>query len=398
MENYDVVVIGAGIVGLASARSLKIRQPSLKILICEKESEAGIHASGRNSGVLHAGFYYSPDSLKAKFCRDGNRQLRNFISSHRIPIKETGKVVVTRSEEEDVRLQGLYNRGQKNGVKLDLLPSKDLAKFEPMAKTFNSFLWSPTTAVSDPKAIIKALVEEMITLGIDISFSAKLINASNGVATFNSKQIAYRHLVNAGGSQADRIAQLFGVGAQYSMIPFIGMYRYVNQEKLPLRTLVYPVPHPINPFLGVHFTLTFDGLVKIGPTAIPIVGREQYSFGSRVELKDFKSTLISALSLITGKEHSASQIISTEFPKFSTRILVRESSQLVPLAIGVRGWRVKPPGIRSQLVNLQSGELVQDFLAEKGEKSTHILNAVSPGWTSALPFGDFIADQVMAQL
>jgi L-2-hydroxyglutarate oxidase LhgO len=398
VENYDVVVIGAGIMGLATARSLKIRQPSLKILICEKESEPGFHASGRNSGVLHAGFYYSPDSLKAKFCRDGNRQLREFISSRRIPIIETGKVVVTRSEEEDVRLESLYNRGQINGVKLDLLPSKDLAKFEPMAKTFNSFLWSPTTAVSDPKAITKALVDEMVTLGIDFYFSSKLVNASNGIATLNSKQLTYRHLINAAGSQADRITQLFGVGFQYSMLPFIGMYRYVNQDKLPLKTLVYPVPHPLNPFLGVHFTLTFDGLVKIGPTAIPIVGREQYNFSSRIELKDFKSTFISGLSLLTGKKHSVGQIVSTEFPKFSTRFLVRESAELVPSAKGVRGWKVKPPGIRSQLVNLQTGELVQDFLVEKGENSTHILNAVSPGWTSALPFGDFIADQVLAEL
>ena len=398
MENYDVVIIGAGIIGLASARALKKRQPNLKILICEKEPVAGLHASGRNSGVLHAGFYYSPDSLKAQFCRDGNRQLRDFISDFNIPILETGKIVVSSTREEDLRLESLFFRGKENGVKIDLLPSKDLAKFEPLAKTFESFLWSPTTAVSDPKSITNALVEELVASGVLFRFSSKFENASHGKATVNSVPITYKHLLNAAGSQADRIAHSFGAGTQYSMLPFMGMYRYVHQEKLPLRTLVYPVPHPINPFLGVHFTLTFDGLVKIGPTAIPIIGREQYKFRSRVEISDVRSTLVSGLSLITGKAHSARQIMTAELPKFSTSFLVNESSKLVPLARGIKGWKVKPPGIRSQLVNLKSGELVQDFLVEKAEKSTHILNAVSPGWTSALPFGDFIANQVIGEL
>ena len=398
MEKYDVVIIGAGIVGLASAKALKIRQPNLKILICEKEPEAGMHASGRNSGVLHAGFYYSPDSLKAQFCREGNRQLREFISKKGLPLSETGKVVVTTSEEEDKRLEALYQRGITNGVKIELLSRNELTRFEPLARTFNSFLWSPTTAVSDPKSLTKALVEELISLGIEINFSTQFDNALDGKATLNGKLLSYKHLINAAGSQADRIAHRFGVGSQYSMLPFIGMYRYVKQNRLPIRTLVYPVPHPINPFLGVHFTLTFDGLVKIGPTAIPIIGREQYKFGSRFDRKDLKSTFLAGLSLITGTAHSARQIISAEFPKYSTRFLVSESSKLVPTARGMKGWKVKPPGIRSQLVNLDTGELVQDFLIEKGQNSTHILNAVSPGWTSALPFGDYIATQVLAEL
>ncbi len=398
MENYDVVIIGAGIIGLASARALKVKERSLRILICEKESEAGLHASGRNSGVLHAGFYYSPDSLKAQFCRDGNLRLREFINSRGIPLVETGKVVVTRSEDEDARLELLYKRGISNGVKIELLPSRELARIEPLARTFNNFLWSPTTAVSDPKSVTKALVEELISQGIKFNFSSNFVYKTEGKATLNGKQIRFRHLINAAGSQADRIAHTFGVGTRYSMLPFIGMYRYVKQERLPLKTLVYPVPHPINPFLGVHFTLTYDGFVKIGPTAIPIIGREQYKIRSRLGPKDIKSTFIAGTSLIFGTAHSALQIISTEFPKYSTRFLVRESSKLVPLANGMKGWKVKPPGIRSQLVNLDSGELVQDFLVEKGQNSTHILNAVSPGWTSALPFGDYIATHVLDEI
>jgi L-2-hydroxyglutarate oxidase LhgO len=214
----------------------------------------------------------------------------------------------------------------------------------------------------------------------------------------NGVEVSYKHLINTAGSQADRIAHLFEVGKEYSMLPFIGMYRYVKQANLPLQTLVYPVPHVLNPFLGVHFTLTFDKLVKIGPTAIPIIGREQYKIQSKVELPDIKSTLLSSLALARGSHHSLREIAKSEFPKYSSKFLVRESSKLVPAVSKVSGWKVKPPGIRSQLVNLQSGELVQDFLVKKGPYSTHILNAVSPGWTSALPFGEFIAAQVLDDL
>ena len=332
MERFDVVILGAGIIGLSVAKALKFRQPSLKILICEKETSVGLHASSRNSGVLHAGFYYSPESLKAKFCRDEN------------------------------------------------------------------FLWSPTTAVSDPRSVLDALVEELKTNGVEVRCSSHLTNFANRKAILNGVQISYKHLVNCAGSQADRIAHQFDVGKDFSMLPFMGMYRYVEQIKLPLRTLVYPVPHILNPFLGVHFTLTFDNLVKIGPTAIPVLGREQYRLKSKLELSDLKSTLLSSLALGRGSHHSLAEIARSEFPKYSTKFLIRESSKLVPTVSKVSGWKVKPPGIRSQLVNLQSGELVQDFLVEKGPDSTHILNAVSPGWTSALPFGDYVALNVLEDI
>jgi L-2-hydroxyglutarate oxidase LhgO len=267
-----------------------------------------------------------------------------------------------------------------------------------LARTGKSFLWSPTTAVSDPKSVTSALVEDLKSRGVEFSFSTHLEHALDGKATVNGKILRYKHLLNAAGSQADRIAHNFEVGINYSMLPFIGMYRYVEKNRLPLKTLIYPVPHPINPFLGVHFTITFDGLVKIGPTAIPIMGREQYKLRSSVNFRDFKSTVMAGTSLVVGSKHSMTQIIGSEFPKYSTRFLVHESAKLVPTAKGMKGWNIKPPGIRSQLINLDTGELVQDFLVEKGPKSTHILNTVSPGWTSALPFGDFIADQVLADL
>ncbi len=398
MERFDIVIVGAGIIGLSVARALKTRQPSLKIVVCEKESSPGLHASSRNSGVLHAGFYYSPESMKAKFCRDGNRQLRDFIQKKNLPLLQIGKVVVTQSKEEEDRLVTLFNRGISNGVKLEFLASKDLKKFEPLAKTHENFLWSPTTAVSDPQSVLRALVDDLETIGVEIRCSSTITNFSDQKAILNGTAISFKHLINSAGSQADRIAQAFDVGQEYSMLPFMGMYRYVKQVELPLQTLVYPVPHALNPFLGVHFTLTVDKLVKIGPTAIPIIGREQYKFQSKVELRDLKSTMTSSFALAKGASHSLVEIVRNEFLKYSSKHMVRESSKLVPVVSKVQGWKVKPPGIRAQLVNLNSGELVQDFLVEKGPNSTHILNAVSPGWTSALPFGDYIAIQVLDKM
>jgi L-2-hydroxyglutarate oxidase len=398
VESCDVVIVGAGIIGLSVAKALKSHEPSLSILVCEKETSAGLHASSRNSGVLHAGFYYSPESLKAKFCRDGNRQLRDFIVKKSLPLLQVGKVVLTQSKEEEDRLVTLFNRGIANGVKLEFLPAKDLIKFEPLAVTHENFLWSPTTAVSDPQAVVIALVEELLASGVEIRYSSHLTKFEDQKAVLNGSKISFRHLVNCAGSQADRIAHDFDMGKNYSMLPFMGMYRYVEEVKLPLRTLVYPVPHTLNPFLGVHFTLTFNKLVKIGPTAIPVVGREQYNLMNKVDISDVKSTLQSSLALGRGSHHSLTEIARSEFPKYSTKFLIRESSKLVPTASRVTGWKVKPPGIRSQLVNLESGELVQDFLVESRDHSTHVLNAVSPGWTSAFPFGDYVAVKVLGNL
>jgi L-2-hydroxyglutarate oxidase LhgO len=175
------------------------------------------------------------------------------------------------------------------------------------------------------------------------------------------------------------------------MLPFMGVYRATNIESLPLRRLVYPVPHPINPFLGVHFTLTIDGKVKIGPTAIPIAGREQYSLKEGWSASDIWQAMKGMVSLIRGEAHDFGAILKSELPKFLESTLVKESTELVPTSSLVKNWQKKPPGIRAQLVHLPTGKLEQDFVVRNQANSTHILNAVSPGWTSAIPFGQYVA-------
>jgi len=396
--NYDVIIAGAGIIGLAIARSLLMQESKLKVLIVEKESVLGAHASGRNSGVLHAGFYYSPHSLKAKFCRDGNSEIRKLAEKHSIPVRSVGKVVVARNSEELSRLEILFKRGEENGVQLEFLEAGYLKNFEPFARTYGAFLWSPTTGVSDPQRMIQALANEVLELGGEIQYGSTVEVDSERAFSLNGEILNAKHFVNSAGSQSDRIAHKFSLGLDYSMIPFMGIYRAVKADQLPLQRLVYPVPHPLNPFLGVHFTLTSDYKVKIGPTAIPILGREQYRFAQGWTLSDIQSTLEGLTSMVRHGAHDLPAIIRSEWPKILTSTLVREAQNLVPTVKSVRGWERRPPGIRSQLIHRPSGRLEQDFILLQGSNSTHILNAVSPGWTSAIPFGNYVSDCVLASL
>jgi L-2-hydroxyglutarate oxidase len=398
-QKCDVLIIGAGVVGISIGTALLESKPSLRVVIAEKEKSLGLHASGRNSGVLHSGFYYSPDSLKAKFCRDGNVALRKLAKKYQVPVREVGKVVVTRNFEEIAHLDALYQRGIANGVNIELLNESKLQEFEPLAVTFEKFLWSPTTAVSDSKLIIESLGKEFLSLGGKIDFEKKISLEKRANEVYDStNSYLPTHIVNAAGAQADRISRSIGIGSEYAMVPFMGIYRATEEVNLPLKRLVYPVPHPINPFLGVHFTLTIDHKVKIGPTAIPISGREQYSPLSGWSGPDISQAIKGIAAIIRKDAHDLSAILKSEWPKIIQSRLVEESRSLVPSAGTIKNWSKRPPGIRAQLVHLPSGKLEQDFIVHSEHNTIHVLNAVSPGWTSALPFGRFIANKILTRI
>lgn len=397
MKKIDVAVAGSGIVGMAIARGLLELDSTLRITIYEKEGDFGTHASARNSGVLHAGFYYSPESLKARYCREGREELTKVISKYDIPIMKVGKVVLSQNHEEESRLETLLQRGILNGVELERYPASELQFFEPLARTHGSFLWSPHTSISDPLLVNLALRQELQASGVQFISNSR-VDVNNRVWTVNDEIMNARYLINAGGAWALDLAQRVGSGLNYRTMPFLGMYRQTSISNLPIRTLIYPVPHPINPFLGVHFTLTMDGHVKIGPSALPVIGKSQYQLTARVTRSEIQTFGKNLVSLGKGSKHDLYEMMKYEIPKLSTLNLVRASSKLVPSAMKVKAWTRKRPGIRGQLIDSRSGELVQDFLVEHSENSTHILNAVSPGWTAGIPFGRSIAQSVLEHL
>lgn len=391
-KDIDVLIVGAGVLGLSIGIALLKSQRGITVKVIDKEASLGLHASGRNSGVLHAGFYYSPDSLKSRFCRNGNIELKDLCTKYQIPVFSTGKVVLSRNEEEDSRLDLLCERGNLNQVPIEILPGRALSRFEPLAQTYERFLWSPSTAIADPIQVLGALREEFELMQGKIGLNTKVaLQVKHGeiIASHHPARV----IVNAAGVNADKIARSIGIASNYAMVPFMGVYSSIPKRNLPLRTLVYPVPHPVNPFLGVHLTLTTSGKVKIGPTAIPVLGREQYSIVQGWSVTDAWQAFRATRSIVAGEFHSFREIIRSEFPKLFQANLIREASTLVPLAKSATGWNRMSPGIRSQLVNTLSGELEQDFIVQTHGNSVHVLNSVSPGWTSSLSFGRWIAEK-----
>jgi L-2-hydroxyglutarate oxidase len=395
-RSADLVVIGAGVVGLALANRWLEVNPSDSVLVLEKENDLGLHASGRNSGVLHAGFYYAPDTLKAQLTRDGNRMLREFCTEMGVQVKNTGKVVVTTSADQLPALETLYSRGVANGVELERIDEKQLHELEPLARTFSTALWSPSTGVADPVEVVIALASRVRDRGGEILLGAQVSGAIPGAATLkNSEEISCGHLINAAGLYADTVAHWFGVGMDYRMLPFKGLYWYGNWPTDRLKRHIYPVPDSRNPFLGVHLTVTVNGRAKIGPTAIPSLWREDYGVVSGFSAKELGGVARSFPRFLASKEHDVLGLIRTELPKYSQKHLVNQAKALAP-SVQPRDFKEKGrPGVRAQLLHVPTGKLEMDFVVESGAQSTHILNAVSPAWTSSLAFAKHVVSGII---
>jgi len=389
----QALIVGSGVIGLSIGIALLKLNSKLEVTILEKEPNLGFHASGRNSGVIHAGFYYSPDSLKAKFCREGNIALTNLIVRNNLDYKRTGKVVVAQNSNQVSELVELARRGTENGVALELLESADLPKFEPLARTTSAFLWSPSTSVADPNQVIKVMAAEFENLGGKLHFNQEVTEIREKSIIVNSRTLDGSLIINCAGTHALRLAHNMEIATEFAQLPFMGLYRYTEKASLPLRTLVYPVPDRNYPFLGVHFTLAIDGKIKIGPSAIPILGSEQYQFSKGVDSIDLKQSLTSLRSLALKNFNQSWALARTELPNLKSKVLIEKAATLVPETRNVKSWKRYKPGIRAQLVEIRSGKLVQDFKIAKEGSVIHVLNSVSPGWTSSLSFGSWIASQ-----
>ena len=383
-----------GIIGVCVARTLKKRHPDARICLLEKETFLGYHASGRNSGVLHAGFYYAPDSLKAQLTRRGNQMLRTFCEERAVPVREVGKVVVTTSPAQVPRLDDLYARGQTNGVPLEMVDEAGLRELEPLARTHERALWSPSTAVADPVAVVEALAARVRERGGEVRLGTPVVEAGPGWIRTPYQRIEVGHTINAAGLYADRVARWFGVGEDYAMLPFKGLYWYSNWPAGRLQRHVYPVPDPRNPFLGVHLTVTVSGRAKVGPTAIPSLWREDYRGVRGIRPSEMASIAKLYPRFLRSPHHDVPGLVRTELPKYSRRHLVSQASALVP-SVSAQDFRERGRvGVRAQLLHVPSGRLEMDFVVRPGERSTHVLNAVSPAWTSSLAMAEWIVERI----
>ena len=391
----DLAVIGGGVVGLALADAWLAEHPGSSVLVCDKETELAAHASGRNSGVLHAGFYYAADSLKAKLTRDGNQLLREFCLERGVPIRETGKVVVTTSDDQWAALDTLSERGRANGVDVELIDEKQLFELEPLARTTERALWSPNTAVSSPAGVVEALAQRVRERGGEVALGTQVTGGGAGwVMTSTHGRVSAGHIINAAGLYADTVAHWFGFGTDYRMLPFKGLYWYGNWAPGRLQRHVYPVPDPRNPFLGVHLTVTVDGKAKIGPTAIPALWREDYGGTQGLrggELWDIARTYP---AFLRSKHHDVPGLLRSEFPKYSRTHLIKQAAALVP-SVRPEDFTIKgKPGVRAQLLHVPTGKLEMDFVVEGDADSTHVLNAVSPAWTSSLAVARYVVARI----
>ena len=390
----DFLVIGGGIIGINVAIGLRSIFPDMKVILIEKEKQCSTHASTRNSGVLHAGFYYSPDSLKAKFTRIGNKLLKEYCDYNGIPINRCGKLVVAKDPSEHVHLDELLKRGRNNGIELQDITEEEAVLIEPRVKTSGRAIFSPTTASVDPYKVMQSMVRDAVRKGVEIHKGVCFMRkTASGILTSSGiYQVGY--FVNAAGLYADKIAREFGFSRNYRILPFKGLYLYSDEPAGSIRTNIYPVPDLRNPFLGVHFTIPVNGKIKIGPTAIPAFWRENYHGFDRFNLRELVDIFTREICLFASSDFDFKRLALEEIKKHSRSRMVLLASLL---AKGVRienymNWG--KAGIRAQLINIESQKLEMDFVIEGDDKSIHILNAVSPGFTCSIPFSEYVCKQI----
>jgi L-2-hydroxyglutarate oxidase len=396
--NTDFLVIGGGVIGMRLALEAKRRYPGSVVTLIEKERQIGLHASGRNSGVLHAGFYYTADSLKARFTREGNLTLTRYCEERGLKINKCGKLVVAQDERQLAGLRELLVRGRRNGVDLHEITTREAREIEPRVKTCRQALFSPSTSSVDPSEVMAALLADAITAGVRMETNTAYRGCDEfGVAT-NRGRFSAGYVINAAGLYADRVARDFGFSRDYRILPFKGLYLYSDEPAGSIRTNIYPVPDLHNPFLGVHFTVAVDGRVKIGPTAIPALWRENYRGFSNFSAQEMLEITGLELGLLWRNEWGFRRLAFTELSKHSRGKMVKLASELATDVTERNYSRWGKPGIRAQLYDMKKHRLEMDFRFEGDARSFHVLNAVSPAFTCALPFTRYLFDEIEIRL
>lgn len=396
---YNVVVIGGGIVGLASALKIKEKNPNYKVAVIEKERTIAQHQTGHNSGVIHSGLYYKPGSFKAKNCVDGYQMLLDFCNEEEIPYELCGKVVVATKEDQIPALNTLYERGNANGLRgIKQLSSEELKEYEPHVAGVKG-LFVPQTGIIDYKVVADKYAEKFKHFGGEIHSSNKLVEFKEEKGFIHvhteSQRFTTRLVVNCSGLYSDKIAKLSGAQIDYKIVPFRGEYYKIKPEKAHLvKNLIYPVPDPNFPFLGVHFTRHIDGGIEAGPNAVLAFAREGYK-KSQINMKELLGTLF-----YPGFLRVASKYWKTGFGEmyrsYSKGAFTKALQELIP-EIQKQDLIKGGAGVRAQACDRKGG-LIDDFLVVQHDKFINVGNAPSPAATSSLAIGERIASMTIERL
>lgn len=391
---YDFAIIGGGIVGLATGLALIQRFEAKKIIIIEKENQCADHQTGHNSGVIHSGIYYQPGSYKAKLTRQGNQSMVDFCQQHHLDYEVCGKLIVACEKKELPRLENLYQRGLENGLEVIKITAEEAKEIEPHLSCIAA-IKVPTTGIVNYQQVAQKYADLIISAGGKIKFNTKVEKIKNThksqILVTNQDEIETKFIINCGGLYSDKIAQLGGLNPQAQIIPFRGEYYELKPEKRYLvKNLIYPIPNPNFPFLGVHFTRMIDGNIHAGPNAVLSLKREGYR-KTDFNLAEFLEIVtypgLWKLASKYAKEGIEEIIRSFNKEAFvsSLQKLVPEvqGDDLIPSAAGVRAQALKP-----------NGKLVDDFLIIEAQKALHVCNAPSPAATASLEIGKAIVNQI----
>lgn len=398
-KNCDFVIIGAGIVGLSVAREIASQFPDASVVVLEKESSLGRHASGRNSGILHSGIYYPSNTLKAQFCASGAKELIAYCQQYNLPCLKTGKIILPVRNSDDTTLTLLYERAKANGANVSLIDQDELKEMEPNVKLANQALYTPDTAVVDPIAILSQIRQELLNKNVKILFDQEVLsfNPEKRQLKTSSQAINYRGFFNCAGVNADLIAKKNGLGSEYAILPFKGRYfKLISDFKI--KHQIYPVPDLQMPFLGIHLTKNIHQELFLGPTASPVFGRHHYQGIKGLALKEVPFILQHLLKLYWRNSQNFRQLVHQQAFKNVKKQFLSAAKQLVPTISEQHLQKSSKVGIRPQLINIKSGEMIHDFIVLEEKNMLHVLNAISPAFTSSFPFARYLVERMMHQV
>lgn len=392
---YDFAIIGSGIIGLTLAFKLKQKFNNSKIVIFEKEPNSISHSSGRNSGVLHSGIYYEPGSLRANLCVTGVKELKEYIKSENLWINECGKLLLPTSEYSYSNLENLFNRAKKNGVEINKIKNEEIKRIEPNTNCqFEYGLHIPFTSVADPKEVSKSLIENLKKMNVEINYNSKILKISEQKLFTQNNTIEAGHIFNCAGLFADEIAKNSNLEFRYSFLPFKGKYWKITNKSFKLNHLVYPIPDLRYPFLGLHSSHNRQGDFYIGPSSTPVFGREQYNGILGDNLKESISLIFNFSKKIIFNENKLRTLALQELSLLTKRGFFNQIKKMFnninPDDLELSDQKV---GIRSQIFDPQSKNLVNDFVVINQKNTTHVLNAISPAWSASFAFADHLINE-----